>query len=402
VVLVLEPDSLPNMITNMKNERPDNFRGCNDETQTSYMDGITYAVNTFAETDAQMYLDAGHGGWLGWANPDEDKALMFAGLIAKMGVHTKMRGFATNVANYQAVGEVLCAEQGICRDGNKCQNGNCRPGEECCKYDPCDLTKSWNWGHTELNYVDVLADRAMKAMPGWDVKFIVDTGRNGKPAGRTFCGNWCNPRNMGIGHVPTTNTPHPRIDALYWLKTPGESDGCTEETPDGKKCPRFDEMCASEDSLGSNSGEPRAPEAGLWYDYQIKQLAENAELGDEWWVNLYDKHYEGKCRAKNGGCADPMPTMAPTPPPTLPPGKCVGQHNDCNGKSSRAACYSAADTCKWTGCCGGSACKSKPGRYKTWICKQKTDKSSCLAVGGDCDWEEPPSFFGMNSSYTGW
>lgn len=90
------------------------------------------------------------------------------------------------------------------------------------------------------------------------------------------------------------------IDAYYWLKTPGESDGCTQTLPDGSQCVRYDSMCGSADSIGSRSGEPRfisrkkkkhfsfkmvltknyfrAPVAGQWFDYQIKQLAANANF----------------------------------------------------------------------------------------------------------------------------
>lgn len=60
------------------------------------------------------------------------------------------------------------------------------------------------------------------------------------------------------------------IDAFLWLKTPGESDGCTQTLPDGNACKRYDSFCGSVDSIGSSSGEPRAPEAGKWFDYQIK------------------------------------------------------------------------------------------------------------------------------------
>ena len=82
-----------------------------------------------------------------------------------------------------------------------------------------------------------------------------------------------------MGHVASTATGAPDIvDAYFWLKTPGESDGCTEMLPDGGVCPRFDADCASEDSIGSRPGEPRAPEAGQWFDYQVKQLAQYATL----------------------------------------------------------------------------------------------------------------------------
>ena len=96
---------------------------------------------------------------------------------------------------------------------------------------------------------------------------------------RSECKNWCNIRNAGVGHVASTATDIPDVvDAYFWLKTPGESDGCTEVLPDGGTCPRFDEDCASQDSIGSQYGEPRAPEAGQWFDYQVKQLAQFAKL----------------------------------------------------------------------------------------------------------------------------
>lgn len=373
VVLILEPDSLPNMITNMKDSRPTEFRGCHDETKRAYMEGIKYAVDKFAESEAVMYLDAGHGGWLGWANSDDDQTGSFASLIGSMGIASKIRGFATNVANYQPIGKEVCPQPGTCRGG---QNSD----HPCCQDDPCDLRSQWNWGHNELNYIDVLDARMRTAIPGFEPKFVIDTGRNGNPSARTDCGNWCNPRDNGIGHVPTTATPDPRIDALYWLKTPGESDGCTETLPDGGTCARFDAMCESDDSIGGKSSEPRAPEAGLWFDYQIKQLADNADLGDPWWVDLYQGGLQ--CRGADGGCAPPLPTMPPTPGPTLPPGKCAGNDGRCAGQKSRKACYQASSACDWTGCCGGPACKGKS--WQGWMCKD-LDQSGCLANAA-CEW----------------
>jgi len=100
-----------------------------------------------------------------------------------------------------------------------------------------------------LNYVQLL-HRKFNAI-GFNAKFIIDTGRNGVTDMRDKCSNWCNIRDAGVGHFPTTETDHDMIDAFLWLKTPGESDGCTRILPDGTSCPRFDSMCASVDSLGS-------------------------------------------------------------------------------------------------------------------------------------------------------
>jgi len=375
IVLVIEPDSLPNMITNMRDSRPDEFRGCHDETKAAYMEGITYAVNRFSETDAVMYLDAGHGGWLGWANSNDDQTGRFAALIRQMNIAGRLRGFATNVANYQPVGQIVCPQPGTCR-------GGMAPNEPCCQDDPCGLQGEWNWGHNELNYIDVLDAKMRAAIPGFRPRFVIDTGRNGKPDARTNCGNWCNPRNNGIGHVPSTWTPDPRIDAFHWLKTPGESDGCTETLPEGGTCPRFDGMCESPDSIGSLPTEPRAPEAGLWFDHQIKQLASNAQLGDAWWVQLYQGGVQ--CRAADGGCAPPLPTLPPTPAPTPPPGQCIGNDSRCTGKASRRECYGASAACQWAGCCGGAACA--PRDWNGWMCTGLAGESACNA-NGNCRWE---------------
>jgi len=282
VVLVIEPDSLPNLVTNMADRRPDNFRGCHQETKTSYEEGVKYAVEKLGATGAELYVDAGHGGWLGWANSNDDQTGRFAQIIASLEIETKVRGFATNVANYQPLGQSLCPAPGTCKGGN----GN----HPCCADDPCNLQSDWNWAHNELNYVDVLDTRMRQAMPGFLPRFIIDTGRNGRPGARSDCANWCNARGSGIGLAPTLNTADTRIDAYFWLKTPGESDGCTELLPDGSQCPRFDRMCASADSIGSFLGEPRAPEAGLWFHHQIVELATNANMGD---VSAYQQ--PGQC-----------------------------------------------------------------------------------------------------------
>jgi endoglucanase len=51
--------------------------------------------------------------------------------------------------------------------------------------------------------------------------FIMDTSRNGQ--GST--GEWCNPKGRGIGSIATAATGAPLVDAFFWIKRPGESDG---------------------------------------------------------------------------------------------------------------------------------------------------------------------------------
>merc|ERR1712048_859008 len=121
---------------------------------------------------------------------------------------------------------------------------------------------------------------------------------------------------MGAGKLPTTDTGSDMVDALFWLKTPGESDGCTQTVPDGSQCVRYDTMCGSSDSIGSRSGEPRAPEAGKWFDYQVKMLAENA----------VDTNWPAPTPSPPVPPSPPAPTPVPTPPPapTPTPSDCPG------------------------------------------------------------------------------
>ncbi|MGW4463493.1 glycoside hydrolase family 6 protein [Micromonospora sp. NPDC004704] len=55
------------------------------------------------------------------------------------------------------------------------------------------------------------------------LKIVVDTSRNGNgPAG----GEWCDPPGRAIGTASTNNTGDAAVDALLWIKLPGEADGC--------------------------------------------------------------------------------------------------------------------------------------------------------------------------------
>lgn len=54
--------------------------------------------------------------------------------------------------------------------------------------------------------------------------FVLDTSRNGN--GKISGADWCNPPGRALGAVPTTSPSlGPLVDALLWIKIPGESDG---------------------------------------------------------------------------------------------------------------------------------------------------------------------------------
>ncbi|MCZ2836652.1 glycoside hydrolase family 6 protein [Modestobacter sp. VKM Ac-2985] len=65
--------------------------------------------------------------------------------------------------------------------------------------------------------------------------FIIDSSRNGLGSDGSRA-DWCNVRGLGLGRLPGTLLPgRPQLDGLYWIKTPGVSDGtCNGGPPAGQ------------------------------------------------------------------------------------------------------------------------------------------------------------------------
>ena len=98
LVMVVEPDSLPNMVTNVGI-----VPACDEVKKLDlYKKGVTYALQKLSAIDnAYLYLDMGHSGWLGWPN-NMDKIVPYIMDVikgAKGGDVSVVRGFATDVAN---------------------------------------------------------------------------------------------------------------------------------------------------------------------------------------------------------------------------------------------------------------------------------------------------------------
>ena len=143
VALVIEPDTLPNLATNLD---PDTYPSCADvATQASYKSAVSAAVNKFKDAcpSCTIYLDAAHGGaypmltqmthtdacaptislcctpvgapskisstctiagWLGWPSNME----AYVNIVKGLNVTDSIQGFTTNSANYQPLG-TLCS-----------------------------------------------------------------------------------------------------------------------------------------------------------------------------------------------------------------------------------------------------------------------------------------------------
>lgn len=256
MAFIIEPDALPNMVTGLSNPR------CSSSaTKAAYREGIAYAVNTLSNAckKSPLYIHAGGGNWLGW----RQNALGFAQLIKSMKITKYIRGFATNVSGYQIVGKTCPSIHGICASVD----------HPCCRLDPCGLAKQWNEGFNEANYVRLLREVFSSTIPEFKPKFVIDTGRAGESnSRRNDCGNWCNVRHALIGPRPTSRTGIPSVDAFLWVKGPTESDGCTRVLPNGETCSRFDSICESADSFGGRASDPRAPEAGAFFNAHFKKM----------------------------------------------------------------------------------------------------------------------------------
>src|SRR5664279_1157303 len=92
IVVLLEPDSLGNLATNMA------LPMC-QEAKHAYRNGIIYAIKKFALPNVSIYLDAAHSGWLGWDDNRAKIAKIFKSVLADAGGPGMIRGFALNTAS---------------------------------------------------------------------------------------------------------------------------------------------------------------------------------------------------------------------------------------------------------------------------------------------------------------
>jgi endoglucanase len=81
---------------------------------------------------------------------------------------------------------------------------------------------------------------------GGQIRFVIDTSRNGAET-VVPTEDWCNPWEAKLGEAPTTSPSQPLLDALLWVKQPGDSDGdCKDGAPRaGQWWPEYAEALAT-------------------------------------------------------------------------------------------------------------------------------------------------------------
>ncbi|MBR7827527.1 glycoside hydrolase family 6 protein [Actinospica sp. MGRD01-02] len=286
IVAIIEPDSLPNAVTNQSKT------AC--ATATPYYEsGITYALNKLhAIPNVYNYLDIAHSAWLGWpSNMSATPAVYQKVVLGTTAGYASIDGFISDTANYTPVQEPFLTNPTLSVGGQ-----------------PVDSATFYQYNPTfdELTYdTDMYNTLVAAGFPASD-KFLIDTSRDGwggpgRPTAlnsspttadtyvaankideRPFRGDWCNQNNAGIGARPTdepfgTSSP---IEAYVWIKPPGESDGDYPTSTHTHGDPHCDPSGTNTDGNGGTYSTGSIPgydvPAGQWYAYEFQMLVSNA------------------------------------------------------------------------------------------------------------------------------
>ncbi|MFC5472155.1 glycoside hydrolase family 6 protein [Cohnella suwonensis] len=285
IVTVIEPDSLPNLVTNLNDPE------CAQANSTNiYRDATRYALDTLhAIPNVYTYMDIGHSGWLGWDSNRQPAIDLFTSVVAGTAAGlASVDGFISDTANTTPLEEPYLTNPDMTINGQQLKSASYY--EYNPYFDEVDFTAALYTGFVAK---------------GWspNIGFLVDTSRNGwgganRPTGasgttvnayadsgridkRLHRGNWCNPSGAGIGQPPQSSPPGyaaSHLDAFVWVKPPGESDGASSEiaNDEGKG---FDRMCdpTYTNANGTLTGAlPGAPLSGHWFHNQFVQLVQNA------------------------------------------------------------------------------------------------------------------------------
>ena len=287
IALVIEPDSLPNIVTNS------GVAAC----QTAgpfYETGIEYALNKLhAISNVYNFVDAAHSGWLGWSSNSGPAASEFAKVArATTAGMASIDGFITDTANTTPLQEqFITASSSV--NGSLAINGT---------------FYQFNPDVDEQSFTADMYSRLVSAGFPSSIGMIIDTSRNGwggsarptaaststvvdtwvnatKDDRRPHRGAWCNPSGAGLGNFPQATPggyPNSHLFAYIWAKPPGESDGSSTliVNNQGKG---FDRMCDptyAPPGAGWNGALtgalPGAPLSGQWFSAQFIQLVQNA------------------------------------------------------------------------------------------------------------------------------
>ncbi|MEU4491588.1 glycoside hydrolase family 6 protein [Streptomyces purpurascens] len=289
IATVIEPDSLPNLVTNAGGTPTTTDACVTMKSNGNYEKGVGYALDKLgAIPNVYNYIDAAHHGWLGWDSNLGPAVQQFHKVATTNGASVNdVAGFIVNTANYSPTKEPYLKVTDTVNGQTVRQS----------------KWVDWNQYVDEQSFAQALRDKLVAAGFNSGLGMLIDTSRNGwggsaRPSGpgaqttvdgyvdasridrRIHAGNWCNQSGAGIGERPTA-APAAGIDAYVWVKPPGESDGNSAPVPndEGKG---FDRMCDPTYGGNPRNGNnptgslPNSPLAGHWFSAQFQQLVRNA------------------------------------------------------------------------------------------------------------------------------
>lgn len=295
-VFAVEPDALANLPSDCGYDPAKvNIAQATADRYTQ----INYAVTALeAKPQAFVYIDAGNSNW--HSVGDMTVRLLAGGL-------TKAQGFFSNVSNFLATENETKFDTWISECvafGANAADGGWRLGhyEYCASQyyspqGPVDPNNFATWVYTDEWFQQNLGN----AVP--TTHFVIDTSRNGQGPLNTSVyndapynqpnsvvttlanGRWCNPPGRGLGARPTADTGNPLLDALLWVKTPGQSDG-TCNAQGGARAwdyAAYTQTGWPTDAAGQATFDPLwglyDPAAGTWFPQQALDLARRASPG---------------------------------------------------------------------------------------------------------------------------
>jgi cellulase/cellobiase CelA1 len=288
IICIIEPDTIPNLITNLSYPR------CVEANSIGAFDTcIQYAVDQLKSvgSNVYLYLDIAHDAWLGWEDNFQPFVAKLSQIIGgcKSG-KSAIDGFVSNV------GKTLPWEEPFLGpDANAIVNGKAIKESRFI---------DWNQFTCERPFVEKMRAAFISAGFSSDIGMISDTSRNGwggpnRPRAKSAStdintyvdesridrryhrSNWCNVGLAGIGARPQA-APAPGMDAFVWVNAPGESDGQSATGSD--PCDPYktlDQMCVPGGintycNCGQNDAMSGAPSAGVWFQALFTSLCKNA------------------------------------------------------------------------------------------------------------------------------
>ncbi|WP_445739126.1 glycoside hydrolase family 6 protein [Paenibacillus sp. FSL H7-0323] len=285
IVTIVEPDSLPNLVTNLSTPQ------CAQANSTNiYRDATRYTLNALhAIPNVYTYMDIGHSGWLGWDTNRGPAIDLFTSVVSGTTAGlASVDGFITNTANTTPLVEPNLPDPNLTIGSQQLRSASYYEWNPY--FDEADFTAALYSGFVAKGWPSTIGFLIDTSRNGWGganrptsasgttVNAYADSGRIDK---RLHRGNWCNASGAGIGEVPQAapaGYAASHLDAFVWVKPPGESDGSSSAIPnnEGKG---FDRMCdpTYTSSSGTLTGAlPNAPVSGHWFHDQFVQLVQNA------------------------------------------------------------------------------------------------------------------------------